>query len=265
MTLVRLRLTLPEGSWVADVSRTHPETTFRVLGAIPGDETGFALISVVAESPESTIESIRAHEAVSLTNTVQRSEGRATIQVDTGRPLILEAAKRTGLPIEPPFPISDGEARVDVAGSRERISEFSRRLEDANIGCEIEFAGRRDHADQLLTDTQRELVLTAIERGHYDVPRECTLTELADHAGIAKSTCSETLQRAESRLVRRFIRRLSDDPEAPEQNEDDPVDGGTDTDGVSLPGGTEPPRRESQSETFRRSGTRRGIRGRRNP
>lgn len=211
MTLIRLRLTLPEGSWVADVSRTHPETTFRVLGAIPGENTGFALISVVAENLESVLESIRAHEAVNLTNRVQRSEGRATIQIDTGRPLILEAAKRSGLPIEPPFPICDGEARVDVVGSRERISEFSRRLEDANIGCKIAFAGRRYHPDQLLTDTQQELVLTAIERGYYDIPRECTLTELADHAGIAKSTCSETLQRAESRLVRRFIQRLPDE------------------------------------------------------
>lgn len=45
-----------------------------------------------------------------------------------------------------------------------------------------------------------------IERGYYDTPRRCTLTELADELDLAKSTCSERLHRAEenSRLMTPF-------------------------------------------------------------
>jgi predicted DNA binding protein len=44
-----------------------------------------------------------------------------------------------------------------------------------------------------------------VERGYYDTPRTCTLTELADHLGIAKSTASERLHRAEGAIIRAFV------------------------------------------------------------
>jgi len=48
---------------------------------------------------------------------------------------------------------------------------------------------------------QRELLNTAMEEGYYEMPREITLKELADEAGIAKTTASQHLRKAERRLV----------------------------------------------------------------
>lgn len=56
-----------------------------------------------------------------------------------------------------------------------------------------------------LTARQRELLSLAVERGYYDSPRECTLTELAEAAGVSPSSASATLQRAEGSVVKQFL------------------------------------------------------------
>jgi predicted DNA binding protein len=59
--------------------------------------------------------------------------------------------------------------------------------------------------DQLLTERQQGLVRTAVDAGYYNTPRECTLTELAERLGIAKSTRSGALHRAEGAVIKRFL------------------------------------------------------------
>src|SRR5699024_1561113 len=67
---------------------------------------------------------------------------------------------------------------------------------------------RRIEPTQLLTDTQLELVRAAIEQGYYDTPRRCSLTDLAAESDLAKSTCSETLHRAEEKIIKQFVENL---------------------------------------------------------
>jgi predicted DNA binding protein len=56
-----------------------------------------------------------------------------------------------------------------------------------------------------LTDRQREYLTAAHRRGYFDVPRECTLAELADALGVDKSTVSVTLRRGTERVVGQFL------------------------------------------------------------
>lgn len=56
-----------------------------------------------------------------------------------------------------------------------------------------------------LTDRQRDLVTLAVECGYYDTPRTCSLSELAEEAGISKSTASGVLHRAEERMVKQYL------------------------------------------------------------
>lgn len=59
--------------------------------------------------------------------------------------------------------------------------------------------------DGQLTGTQYSLVVRAVELGYYDTPRECSLTDLAEAVGLAKSTVSETLHRAEGKLIKSVV------------------------------------------------------------
>jgi predicted DNA binding protein len=72
----------------------------------------------------------------------------------------------------------------------------------------VEYIQERLHTSQLLSDKQRELVRAAVEKGYYDTPRTSSLTELAEEVGIAKSTCSETLHRAEETMIKQFMEDL---------------------------------------------------------
>lgn len=211
MTLVQLRLTLPEGTWAGDVSRSCPEATFRVLAAMPGPECGYELVSVHGTDDREAIEALDDHDGVGRLEVVQRSDAETTVQFTAERAPIVQASKDAGLPLELPFRIEEGRATVELVGSRSRVSAFGLSLEEADIDYEVELITRRRHLDQLLTETQEELLTEAIERGYYETPRRCTLTELAEAAGIAKSTCSETLQRAEESVMNRFMDELSAD------------------------------------------------------
>ena len=222
MPQARLLVDLPDGPWIADVSREFPDAGFRVLTAVPGESAGFALVRLTARDVDAVLSAMEAHEALASASVMAREDGVATVRLETDAPLLLLAAKRSGLPIEMPLDIEDGVATVEVTGEHERVAEMGRRLSDLGLRYEIERVRQRVDPARLLTDRQRELLLAAVDLGYYDVPRRATLTEVADHVGIAKSTCSETLQRVERTVVREFVADLPNRPSDPEVETRDP-------------------------------------------
>ncbi len=57
-----------------------------------------------------------------------------------------------------------------------------------------------------LTEHQHETILTAYDRGYYDVPRGATLADLADELGVSHQALSERLRRGHGTLVERALR-----------------------------------------------------------
>lgn len=209
MTQARLRIDIPEGPWIADLSRKYPEATFQVLTALPGDGEGFALVWIRSADIEDLLGEAVEHETMTEITVLERSETAATVQIETSAPMILLAAKRSGIPLEMPVQIKNGEATLDVAGAHDRLSDLGQEFESVGLSFEVEYIQERSHPDSVLTPRQEELLRTATTLGYYDTPRDCTLTELAEEVGLAKSTCSETLHRAEEKIVKRFIDELS--------------------------------------------------------
>jgi len=134
-----------------------------------------------------------------------------------------------------PLDIENGVAEVDVTGEHERVAALGKRFDEMGLEYELDRVRQRVDPVRLLTDRQQELLLTAVELGYYDVPRRSTLTEVADHLGIAKSTCSETLQRVERTVVREFVDDL---PTRPLDEEVDTT-GDSATDGSDAASGTD--------------------------
>ncbi|WP_247730999.1 bacterio-opsin activator domain-containing protein [Halovivax limisalsi] len=52
-----------------------------------------------------------------------------------------------------------------------------------------------------LTPAQRETLVTALEAGYYEVPRELTMRELADEMGVAQQTLSNRFRAAHNNLI----------------------------------------------------------------
>ncbi len=205
MTHARLVVELPEGHWVADVSRDHPNATFRVLAALPDDGPGCVLVNVTAPDVEAILSDMADHSGVTDRTVLARSDREATVQFETSAPLLIRAAKRAGVPIRMPVEIAEGEATVTVVGARKRLPELGKRFEEFGLSYRIERVSGWEPPSRTLTDRQRETVLAAVEHGYYDTPRRCSLTELAEELGLAKSTVSETLHRAEEEVVKSFF------------------------------------------------------------
>lgn len=210
MPEAKLRLTIPDGIWIGDVTREYPGTRVRVLAAIPDEVTGVGLVEVTGPDVRAVVERMDGVEDVTGVEVLQEGDDQALVQFETTDPLLLFPARGSGVPLQMPFDIRDGEAHWEVTAPHDRLSALGDQLEAFGISFTVERLHEYTPSETLLTERQRELVWTAVERGYYDTPRECSLTELAEAVGIAKSTCSSTLHRAEEQIVKAFVDERSD-------------------------------------------------------
>lgn len=218
MAQARLNVNLPNGPWVGEVSREFPGARIEVLSATPGDGVGFALVKITADSVDEILDAIDVHDTIEEVSVMALSDGVATVQVEAHAPLLMAAARQAGIPIEMPVQIENGVARIDITGDHERVADFGKMLRGVGAEFDVEYIQQRLNPGESLTDRQREVLFEAVERGYYDVPRTCTLTEVAEHVGIAKSTCSEVLQRVERTIVREFVDDLPRNPIEPDSS-----------------------------------------------
>lgn len=209
MPQAKLVLTIPEGVWIGDLSRDHPDVRFRVLAAVAGDEAGTGLAQVNGPDLDDVISAMSSFESVTDLEVLQATDDRALVQFETSNPLLLMPVKDSGIALEMPFEISNGEAVWEITAPQDRLSDLGEQLSAFGISFTVESIQQRIDQSQLLTDEQRRLIEAAVDHGYYDTPRECSLTELADELGLAKSTVSETLHRAEGAIIKRFSEQIA--------------------------------------------------------
>lgn len=208
MPRATITVTPPEEIWVAAVSRAHPEARFRVLAAFPGPRSGVALAEITAPDLEAVLGDMEDHPGVLTVDVLDAGERSALVRFETHQPVILDVLQSAGLPMEPPVDIEDGVATLEVTGPRERLSTLVDGLVELGAPFEVMRVTQELESAGLLTDRQRELLEAAVDAGYYAVPRETTLTELAERLDVAQSTLSETLHRAESAIVVQFVADL---------------------------------------------------------
>ncbi|MEF8813939.1 MAG: helix-turn-helix domain-containing protein [Halovenus sp.] len=208
MPQTRLTLTVPEHVWIGDISRDFPSARFRILSAFSDGTSGFGLVEIHHENPETLLSAVAAREQVTDLTELKRGDTRTVVQFETSDPLLLLPVQDSGVPLEMPFDLQNGTASWELTAPTERLSALGDRLEAFGIPFSVEYVRQGFETEQLLTDTQRERLATAIEMGYYDTPRGCSLTDVASALDIAKSTASETLHRAEERIIKKYAEDL---------------------------------------------------------
>lgn len=204
MPEVKLSITIPEEKWVSEVSQTYPDATFRILAAIPQNNHGVGLAEIRHESPSTILEEIPTYEDIEDVTVLTESDDTALVQFETALPLLLLAASESGVPLSMPFTISQGVATWELTAPNERVSALGTHLDAAGIQYSIEYIQSTIDQESLLSESQERVVQTAIKRGYYESPRECSLADIADELDRATSTVGETLQRAERKIIKRY-------------------------------------------------------------
>lgn len=205
MPRAKLNVTLPEGMWLARLSREHSAVRFLVLAALPSEETGVGLVELRGPDLRTVLEGMEADAAVTEIDVLDTTEEKVLLRFETTEPLLLFAIRESAIPLEPPVEIRDGVASLEVTAPQERLSTLGTQLQAFGMSFDVEYITQSVDTDDLLTDRQRQLLDAAIEHGYYDSPRTCTLSELAERVGVAKSTASETLHRAEGTIIKHHV------------------------------------------------------------
>jgi len=198
-------LTMPESIWIGDVSQSYPDAVFRVLAAMPEESSGSGLVEIHHEGVAEILATIDAEEAVSSTEVMYQDEEQALLQFETETPVLLFAMQESGIPLQTPFEIVDGTVSWEITASQERLADLVDQFESFGIPFQVDRLQQQVDSAQLLTENQFSLVETALEAGYYDTPRDCTLVALAEDLDMAPSTVSETLHRAEERLIKEVM------------------------------------------------------------
>jgi DNA-binding MarR family transcriptional regulator len=210
MPRAELEVTVPDRLWIGELSRQYPEATIEILTAFPKDQGGVALAEITGRDVDDIAVAMRAYDAVTAIDFLERTEETGLVEFETSNPFLLLPVREAGTPLELPFSLVDGTASWEITASRERLSELSDQLREFGIQFDVRSVQQEIETQQLLTPKQLALVREAVELGYYDTPRECTLTDLAEASGIAKSTCSETLHRAEEKIIKEFVEDVVD-------------------------------------------------------
>lgn len=209
MPRAELSLEIPDGLWIREVSRAHPTAQFRVLAIINNGSKGIALVEIRSDEQESIITDIDAAEAVTTIEVLQQDEHRHLVEIAIEKPFFLDIAERSGVPLETPFSFEDGTIEWVLTISNDRLQSLGSELQESQVEFTIKSITPEVTSESFLTDRQWSVIHAALECGYYDTPRECTQAEVASRVGLAKSTCSQVLHRAEERIIKRWVHEQS--------------------------------------------------------
>jgi hypothetical protein len=213
MPHAQLTLTIPDSVWISEVSRSHPNTRFRVLAATANTATGVARMEILGDNPEAVCDEFEGYDSVTDLTVFESVPEMCRVQVETTVPLLLTSLQDAGVPLEMPFEVKDGKMALEVTVPQQTLSCLGETLDNFGIQYTVEQVRQETDVDSpLLTEQQQWLLDEAIDRGYYDTPRRTTLVGLAEELDIAKSTCSEILHRAEERVLKENRNDNRDDP-----------------------------------------------------
>lgn len=197
----------PGGPFKLSIDR--PDDDLRILSAYPTEEGLLVVLEVTTADPEAVIHLFDDSPVEQVSKVLHADERTVLLQFE--------------LPFVPPpyrailaswnlpqFPnrLEDGWMVCDLTTSHERLSQFKEELESTGFRFEVVWVRQSVNPIDLLTDRQQQFMAKAIERGYYDTPRQCTLTELATYLAVSKSTASVVLHRAEETIVKEFFAEL---------------------------------------------------------
>lgn len=124
---------------------------------------------------------------------------------------MLEWITREGVVVVKPIVYRDGRAHARIVGQSDVLQETVRNL-PSEMNLEVtsigDFDRSRNVVESILSDRQREAILSAFDLGYYEYPRQATHEDVADRLDCAPSTASVHLQKAEMKVISEVLERV---------------------------------------------------------
>ncbi|WP_162989845.1 helix-turn-helix domain-containing protein [Natronorubrum halophilum] len=104
-----------------------------------------------------------------------------------------------------PVVARDGYLFIEFVMPESKMGDLWQSLDERDVNYDVLSITEGYDVVDSLTARQREILTVAIERGYYDNPRRCSLTDLADELNVNKSVISGVLHRAEGEIIKDAI------------------------------------------------------------
>lgn len=149
---------------------------------------------------------LRAHPRITKLTTFDERAGRTLCQIEWARPL----DEFLQIPLEKDILVISAHGTPErwqfelLANDRDGLAEFHSACIDNDVPIEIRqlFQSGSSPIDRIgLTDKQSEMLRLAHERGYFGVPRQVTVTELAEQLSISPQAASKRLRRGLENVV----------------------------------------------------------------
>lgn len=205
MINARFRIELPTDLWVAELSNQYPRATFRLLSGCQLDDHAIELGEVITDYPAAVADAVASHPSIENYEKLESVDRRVLGRYETSDTQLYEFASSMSVTIEFPVAVQNGWYEFDLTGTREEFERLEKALGSLPLSYKLEsIIGSRDPAT-LLTDRQREILELAVREGYFEVPRECTLADLAEKLNVDKSTVSTVIRRGEQQVIEWFL------------------------------------------------------------
>lgn len=204
MPHVRMKIE-PSHEEIAAVSCDHPDAEFLILDSHTIEGETFVLYEVRTMDPASIIHSFDDVTGLHSYEVLHTGETMVLVRFVIDEPAPSRAARSSGTLLTSPLVLRDGWLFVAFTTSNEALSRFKDELESTAVTHQIVSITPSSDPMDSLTERQREVLEEAVDRGYYETPRECSITDLATDLGVTKGTVSRVLHRAEGTIITQSV------------------------------------------------------------
>ena len=195
--ILRIEVRLPDGHWAGEATRDNPSSILQIIETMPLSKgRGTAQIST-DELLLDQLENLSGIESVNLLG-----ENKATVTIASGGGGFIKALRVVGVVPRTPFEVIDGWADWTIQCSSNQVKQLIEQIKIDEIPMRLK--STRSNTEKLLTTRQSQIFELAKRKGYWNIPREISITQLAELTGSSKSTISVMLHAIESKIVDTF-------------------------------------------------------------
>ncbi|MBS3761449.1 MAG: helix-turn-helix domain-containing protein [Halodesulfurarchaeum sp.] len=190
---------------LADVSTEFPEAEFNVLAALPTTDGLLDVVEVTTADGDDLVRHFERTPDIRSFEVIHIDDESVLVQFVIPVSETYDALVTSEIVPQQPVTLRDGWYTAEIVAPHERLSRYTEALAAADLPYRVISLTQDYETSELLTDRQWEFLTTAVERGFYETPRQCTLAELADDLDVNVSAVSRLRHRTESRIVSAFV------------------------------------------------------------
>ena len=187
--------------------------SLQLLYFLRQDHEEFAAISQVEfKDPNTEVQDILVSGFLDEAQVLEKTKNGAYIVFMRGGPTLSSVLSSAGIDsgyLFPPLEIGGGKVKFSFLGSEVQVKEFMEKIDAIGIRYRVVLLADANFSPtsplSLLTEKQREVLITAYKLGYYDIPRKISSEELAKKLNLVDSTVVEHLRKAERRLMANML------------------------------------------------------------